>query len=56
VNIEEFIFEEVKKVTVSIGIAVYKESEVIEKSINRADKCLYSSKKNGKNRVTYSTT
>ncbi len=37
------------KVTMSFGLSIYKKDDNIETIINRADKALYKSKKNGKN-------
>lgn len=48
-KIELFPFEEVKRITCSFGVTVYKEGEDIKNTIIRADKALYKSKVNGKN-------
>ncbi|NCD05209.1 MAG: diguanylate cyclase [Spirochaetia bacterium] len=37
------------KVTMSFGLSIYKKDDSSETIINRADKALYKSKKNGKN-------
>lgn len=44
--------ESIGKVTISIGVAKYIPGESMEDFIARADKCLYHSKANGRNRVT----
>ncbi|MDH3352840.1 MAG: GGDEF domain-containing protein [Nanoarchaeota archaeon] len=40
------------KVTISIGVTEYKARDNMERMIKRADKALYISKENGRNRVT----
>lgn len=40
-------------VTVSIGVAQYKPPEDVQEFVNRADKCMYAAKKEGKNRVCF---
>lgn len=40
-------------VTVSIGATLYRKNESIEELIKRADKLMYNSKKNGRNKVTF---
>lgn len=42
------------KVTVSLGATEYKEKDSIDKMTKRADKALYTSKKNGRNRLSIS--
>ncbi len=49
--IEEHQFDEDKKITVSIGVAEYKDDQSSEAIINRADKALYRAKRAGRNRV-----
>ena len=44
--------EKLPQITVSVGVARLKENEDINSLIERADKLMYLSKKNGKNRVT----
>lgn len=49
--VEEHLFIEDIKITVSIGVAQYKMSESAEKWISRADSALYKAKKSGRNKV-----
>lgn len=51
-RIEFESFDTVEKLTCSIGITLYIQNEDIETTIQRADKALYLSKENGRNRVT----
>jgi len=44
--------ESLGKITLSFGVAAYREAEVTEDFINRADKALYQSKNTGRNKVT----
>ncbi|UCH48440.1 MAG: diguanylate cyclase [Betaproteobacteria bacterium] len=44
--------EDVGKITISIGVAAYKQGDTPEGLIERADQALYQSKSNGRNRVT----
>jgi diguanylate cyclase (GGDEF)-like protein len=46
--------ETVGGVTVSIGIATHIEDEALEQLLERADKALYRSKQDGRNRITVS--
>jgi diguanylate cyclase (GGDEF)-like protein len=48
-NIEKYNFEQVNKITISIGVAKYRINEKIDKFINRADNALYLAKENGRN-------
>jgi diguanylate cyclase len=47
--------EELGAVTISMGIAQFVPGESIQSLIERADACLYASKRNGRNRVTVET-
>jgi diguanylate cyclase len=40
------------QITISIGLAVYRQQEEMLSFIERADKALYLSKKHGRNRLT----
>ncbi len=51
--IESFTFAGVGKRTASFGIASYTEGDTKESIMYRADMALYSSKKNGRNRVSF---
>jgi diguanylate cyclase len=44
--------ESLGKITLSFGVAIYKENEAAEDFVKRADEALYQSKKTGRNRVT----
>jgi len=50
-NIESYEFNTIGKVTVSLGISIYKETDTGDSLLIRADEALYISKKNGKNQV-----
>jgi diguanylate cyclase (GGDEF)-like protein len=55
--VEESFFPELgrkSRLTVSIGLAVHKANEGVEKTISRADEALYRAKKGGRNRVEWS--
>jgi diguanylate cyclase len=47
--------ETIGAVTVSFGAAMYAAGETVSQLVARADECLYSSKRNGRNRVTLET-
>ena len=44
--------ESLGKITLSFGVATYREGEAVDDFINRADKALYQSKETGRNKVT----
>ena len=46
-------FRSVQQLTVSIGVAVFREGDAPEDLIRRADRLLYLAKARGKNRVCY---
>ncbi len=54
-TIESHEFDTVKKVTASFGMALHRPGENISSLISRSDAALYDSKKNGRNRVTFSS-
>jgi len=43
--------EEVKRVTISIGVTQFSMGEEAKETISRADEALYAAKENGRNRV-----
>jgi len=50
--IQNHHFEEVKKITVSIGIALFEDGDDKEEKLKEVDNALYKSKQNGRNRVS----
>jgi len=44
--------ESLGKITLSFGVATYREGEAVDDFINRADEALYQSKETGRNKVT----
>lgn len=52
-SIRRFSFEYVKHVTVSIGVATYRQGDQESNLLNRADRALYYSKENGRDRTTH---
>jgi diguanylate cyclase (GGDEF)-like protein len=51
--IEDYNFATVNHITASFGATLYKKDQTIEETIARADKALYASKHNGRNKVTF---
>lgn len=51
-TVENIKIEGLPKITISVGGTIYKQDEDLESFINRADKALYNSKEEGRNRVT----
>lgn len=51
--IEEYEFDIVKKLTISLGISVIQEDDTLDSIVNRSDKYLYKAKELGRNRVAY---
>ncbi len=43
--------ERLGHVTISIGVAVLRQGDTSQVLLDRADKCLYAAKRNGRNRV-----
>jgi diguanylate cyclase (GGDEF)-like protein/PAS domain S-box-containing protein len=52
-EIREYEFSTVGKLTASIGVSMYQESESIDILSSRVDKALYQSKENGRDRITF---
>jgi len=52
-KVEEFDFEKPQKITLSFGVASYKNGESSTLLINRADAALYRAKESGRNQVQY---
>jgi diguanylate cyclase len=44
--------EELGRITISMGVAQYRPGERLQDLVERADACLYASKRAGRNRVT----
>lgn len=56
--VEEYIFDKVGRVTISLGVATYNEEidkNNIESFINRVDEALYKAKESGRNKVVIAT-
>ena len=51
--VEKKNFNLASNVTISIGVSTYKKGEALESIYSRADKALYASKEQGRNRVTF---
>jgi len=51
--VENFSIENLYKITVSIGVTTFKKNDTKHLLLERADKALYESKKEGRNRVTF---
>lgn len=51
--VEEYLFDEVGSVTVSLGITEWRERDDEKAVFKRADRALYIAKRNGKNRIYY---
>jgi len=49
--IESYMFEDVRKVTVSLGVTEFRENDTEDSLIKRADDAMYEAKKKGRNRV-----
>jgi diguanylate cyclase len=43
--------ERLGRITISIGVALFRPDDTAQTLIDRADKCLYAAKRNGRNRV-----
>ena len=50
--VENHYFKDVEKITCSFGVTLHKDNEPIMQTVDRADKALYKSKNNGRNRVS----
>lgn len=49
--VEKYTFEEIKSMTISLGIAEFKENDTVKALFERTDKALYQAKHNGRNCV-----
>jgi diguanylate cyclase len=47
--------EHLGRVTISVGVATFRRGDTIQSLIERADRCLYAAKRNGRNRVICET-
>jgi diguanylate cyclase (GGDEF)-like protein/PAS domain S-box-containing protein len=52
-NIENYLFEKVKKISVSIGFSICNGYSEKEKLLKKVDEALYEAKESGRNRVVY---
>ena len=50
-TIEQSNFDKVKKITISVGVTMFKENDTIDSVTKRVDEALYRAKDNGRNRV-----
>ena len=50
-TIEQNNFDKVKKITISVGVTMFKENDTIDSITKRVDEALYRAKDNGRNRV-----
>ena len=51
IAVEKYTFEETKSMTISLGIAEFKENDTVKALFERTDKALYQAKHNGRNCV-----
>lgn len=49
--IENYDFFEMKKVTASFGVTLYKKNETVDTTLIRVDEALYQAKEKGRNQV-----
>ncbi len=49
--IEQNNFDKVKRITISIGVTMFKENDTVNSIVKRVDEALYKAKNNGRNRV-----
>ncbi|MDB2562458.1 transporter substrate-binding domain-containing protein [Sulfurimonas sp.] len=52
-KIQKYNFESIKHITASFGLSIYNKSESCEEIVARADRALYDSKENGRNKVSF---
>lgn len=50
-KVEEFSFEEIGKITISLGVTQFREGDTNERIMKRVDTALYKAKENGRNRI-----
>lgn len=51
VSVEEYIFDNIGKITISLGLAQYRKEETFKEIVKRVDTALYDAKNNGRNRL-----
>lgn len=53
VLVEQFLFKDVGKVTISLGVTQIKSGENFDQAIKRTDEMLYLAKNKGRNRIEF---
>jgi diguanylate cyclase (GGDEF)-like protein len=51
VSVQEYTFDNIGKITISLGVAQYRKEETFKEIVKRVDTALYNAKNNGRNRL-----
>ncbi|MDO9305367.1 MAG: cache domain-containing protein [Sulfuricurvum sp.] len=51
VSVQEYTFDNIGKITISLGVAQYRKEETFKEIVKRVDTALYDAKNNGRNRL-----